>query len=282
VGRESKMAFRIQTGVASMAAQRHLDKSQLQVETSLKRLASGSRTVNAGDDAAGFAISENLRGQVKGLKQANQNAQTAMAFIQTAEGGLNEQNNILIRLRELAVQSSSDTVSNDERQFIDKEFQQLNQEFDRIAYSTRFGSKALLTGSGEEFEFHVGSTRGEESVIKFSLSENTTAGQVGISGLDVESKSSARSSLSDIDGALLSVAEARSTFGAAQSRFQFAIDNLSVQSQNVEQARSVIADVDVAEEVSNLAKHQVLQDIGVSVLAQANTSAQRALRLIGN
>lgn len=276
------MAFRIQSGTASIAAQRYLSKSQNQVETSLKKLSSGSRTVNAGSDAAGFAIAEGLRGQVRGLKQAEQNAQTALAFVQTAEGGLNEQNNILIRLRELAVQSASDTIGDTERAFVDKEFQQLIAEFDRIAQSTRFGNRQLLTGSGEDFEFHVGSTKGSDSIIKFSLHANTTADEVEIDGLDVRDQDEAREALSDIDSALLKLADARSTFGAVQSRFQFAIDNLSVQQQNLEEARSIIADVDVAEEVSNLTKHQILQDIGVSVLAQANATPQRALKLINS
>lgn len=276
------MAFRIRSSSAAIAAQRYLSKSQREVETSLKKLASGSRTVSAGDDAASFAISEGLRAQVRGLKQASQNAESALAFVQTAEGGLNEQNNILIRLRELAVQSASDTVGNQEREFIDKEFQQLISEFDRIALSTRFGHRQLLTGSGEEFEFHIGASKDQENVIKFTLDANTTASEVGISGLTITDQDEAREILEEIDTALLDIADARSTFGAVQSRFQFAIDNLSVQTQNLEEARSTLTDVDVAEEVTNLTKHQILQDIGVSVLAQANTSSQRALSLINN
>ena len=274
------MAFRIQSGSAAIAAQRYLGKSQRAVEQSLKKLASGSKTVNAGDDAAGFAISESLRGQVRGLKQATQNAESALSFIQTAEGGLNEQNNILIRLRELSVQSASDTIGDQEREFIDKEFQQLVAEFDRIAQSTRFGNKQLLIGSGEEFEFHIGASKEKENIIKFKLDANTTAAEVGISGLSIDDQDTARDILADIDDALLNIADARSTFGAVQSRFHFAIDNLSVQTQNLEQARSILTDVDVAEEVTNLTKNQILQDIGVSVLAQANASAERALQLI--
>ena len=276
------MPFRIRSGNASISAQRHLGKSQREVENSLKRLASGSRTVNAGDDAAGFAISESLRGQVRGLKQASLNAENALAFIQTAEGGLNEQNNILIRLRELGVQSASDTVGDQEREFIDKEFQQLIAEFDRIAQSTRFGNKQLLTGTGEEFEFQIGASNGKENMINFRLDANTTASQVGIEGLQITDQDDARDVLADIDEALLNIADARSTFGAAQSRFQYTIDNLTVQTENLETARSIISDVDVAAEVSNLVKNQILQDIGVSVLTQANGDSQRALRLLAS
>ncbi|MCB9024978.1 MAG: flagellin FliC [Bdellovibrionaceae bacterium] len=276
------MPFRISSSSAAIAAQRYLSKSQREVDVSLKRLASGSRTVNAGDDAAGFAISEGLRGQIRGLKQASQNAESALAFVQTAEGGLNEQNNILIRLRELSVQSASDTIGDQEREYIDKEFQQLVQEFDRIALSTRFGHKQLLTGSGEQFEFHIGASKDQENVIKFALDANTTASEVGISGLAITDQDSARDIMSDIDTALSDIADARSTFGAVQSRFQYAIDNLSVQTQNLEEARSTLSDVDVAQEVTNLTKNQILQDIGVSVLAQANASSKRALALINN
>ena len=274
------MAFRINSGTASIAAQRYLGKSQREVESSLKKLASGTRTVSAGDDAAGFAIAESLRGQVRGLKQATQNAESALSFIQTAEGGLNEQNNILIRLRELGVQSASDTIGDEEREFVDKEFQQLVAEFDRIARSTRFGNKQLLTGTGEQFEFHIGASKDKENIIQFSLDANTTASEVGISGLNIKDQDSARDILENIDTALLNIADARSTFGAVQSRFQFTIDNLSVQSQNLDEARSIITDVDVAEEVTNLTKNQILQEMGVSVLAQANSSSQRALKLI--
>ncbi|MCB0391137.1 MAG: flagellin FliC [Bdellovibrionales bacterium] len=276
------MAFRIRSSSAAIAAQRYLGKSQREVDQSLKRLASGSKTVNAGDDAAGFAIAEGLRAQIRGLKQASNNAESALAFVQTAEGGLNEQNNILIRLRELAVQSASDTVGDQERGFIDKEFQQLVAEFDRIAQSTRFGNKQLLTGSGEQFEFHIGASKDAENIIKFTLDANTTASQTGIAGLAIDDQDTARDIMEDIDTALLNIADARSTFGAVQSRFQFAIDNLSVQTQNLEQARSTLTDVDVAEEVTKLTKNQILQDIGVSVLAQANTSSQRALKLINS
>ncbi len=276
------MPFRINSGGAQIAAQRYLGKAQREVQSSLERLASGSRTVKAGDDAAGFAIAESLQGQIRGLKQASLNSESALAFIQTAEGGLNEQNNILIRMRELGVQAASDTVGDEERGFINKEFQQLISEFDRIAQSTRFGNKQLLTGTGEEFEFHVGAGSGDENRIKFQLDANTGAVEVGIDKLEVSDQDSARSILTDIDTALLKVADARSTFGAAQSRFHYTIDNLSVQVENLTEARSIITDVDVAEEVSNLTKNQVLQDIGVSVLAQANGDSQRALQLIGH
>lgn len=274
------MAFRIASSVVPMQAARYLNKANQQIEKSLGSLASGSRIVRAGDDAAGFAISESLRGQLGGTKQAKFNAESAVSLVQTAEGGLNEQNNILVRLRELAVYAASDTVGDEERGFLDTEFQQLVQEFDRIAKSTRYGNKQLLTGSGEEFEFQVGAFQGDENVIKFKLDANTTSGDVGIDGLDVADQDAAGDSLQTLDDALMKVSGARSGFGAMQSRFQYAIDALAVQAENLAEARSNIVDVDMAEEVSNLAQAQILQEAGTSVIAQANTSGMRALRLL--
>jgi len=268
------MSFRINSAMASMSAQRHLTKNQRSAEDSMMALASGSRINRAGDDAAGFAISENLRAQIAGTKQAQFNAENAVGLIQTAEGSLNEQNNILIRLRELAVYSASDTVGRDERRFLDKEFQELSSEFDRIAKSARYGNKQLLSGSGEEFEFQVGPNRGPENIIRFKLASDTTASKVGIRGLAVDDKGDALDALEDIDSALLKVADARSSFGAVQSRFQYAIDNLAVQNENLTEARSQI-------HVSKLAKANILLDAGVSVLTQANQDNARALRLIG-
>lgn len=274
------MAFRIGSNVVPLAAARHLNQAQRQIDHSLAALASGSRVVRAGDDAAGFAISEGLRGQIGGTKQAKFNAESAISLVQTAEGGLNEQNNILVRLRELAVYAASDTIGDEERGYLNTEFTQLTQEFDRIAKSTRYGNKQLLTGTGEEFEFQVGAFQGEENVIKFQLDANTTGDDAGISDLEIADQSSALGALSDIDGALSKVAETRSTFGAMQSRFQHAIDALSVQAENLAEARGHIVDVDMAEEVTNLAMAQIQQQAGTSVIAQANQNAMRALRLL--
>jgi flagellin len=274
------MSFRITTNVASLGAQRSLHKAQRETEDALKSIASGSRIVNAGDDAAGFAIAESLRGQLSGVRQARFNAQNATSLIQTAEGGLNEQNNILIRLRELAVYSASDTLGDEEREFLNKEFTQLVQENDRIAKSTRFGNKKLLTGTGEEFEFQIGAYRGPENTVKFSLESDTTSSNLGISGLDISDRDEALSALDDIDGAIMQIGGARSTFGAMQSRLQHAADALEVQGENLEIARSNIVDVDLAEATTRLAKAQILQDTGTAVLAQANQNSQRIMRLL--
>ncbi len=274
------MAFRIASSVVPTAAGRYLNRAQHQIDSALGKLASGSRVVKAGDDAAGFAIAEGLRGQSAGAKQAKFNAEAAIGMIQTAEGGLNEQNNILVRLRELAVYSASDTVGETEREFLDNEFQQLVAEFDRIAKSTRYGNKQLLTGTGENFEFQVGAFKGPENVINFKLDANTTADDVGLDGLTVSDQGDALDSLGGLDEAILQVAGTRAGFGAMQSRLQYAVNALEVQKENLDQARGHIIDVDMAEEVANLAQAQVVQEAATSVVAQANIGARRALRLL--
>lgn len=275
------MSMRINSNIASLTAQRYLTKNQRVIEDQSKALASGTRLNSPRNDAAGFAISEMLRSQVAGTKQASTNTQTAVAMIQTAEGSLNEQNNILVRLRELAVSSASDTVGDNEREFINNEFEQLVEEFDRIAKSARFGTKELLTGTGEEFSFQVGPNKGPENVIKFTLEADTQADTVGIEGLNVLDQDDALDALDAIDSGVMDVAGIRSQLGAVQSRFDFAVDNLAVQSQNLEEARSLIADVDIAEATSKLARANILQEAGVSVLAQANQFPKAMLRLIG-
>lgn len=274
------MSFKISSTVVPMNASRYLSNAQEQITTSLRALASGSRINRAGDDAAGFAIAESLRGQIGGTKQAEFNATTAQSLVQTAEGGLNEQNNILIRLRELAVYAASDTIGEQERGYLNGEFTQLVDEFDRIAKTTRYGNKSLLTGTGESFEFQLGAFKGDENVVRFKLDANTTASDVGISGMEVSDQSSARSALDSIDEAMQKVAGTRAEFGAMQSRLAHAAQSLSIQSENLSEARSHIVDADLADEVSKLAQAQIIQESATSVVSQANASSMRALRLL--
>lgn len=274
------MGLRIATNVASLSAQRELDKSGKRLTHAVRALASGERIVEAGDDAAGFAISESLRGQAQSLKAAKNNADSAIGLIQVAEGGLNEQNNILIRLRELAIQSASDTVGDDEREFLQTEFDQLVKEFDRIAQTTRYGKKQLLTGTNEEFEFHLGTGDSEVDIIRYRLDADTRVSHIGIDDLSVEDQDDARDALSDIDDAMTSIARARSGFGAMQSRLEIAGNNLDLQRENVIAARSRIADADIAFETSELVQSKVLQDVGLAVLAQANQNPAAAMKLL--
>ncbi len=274
------MGLRIGTNVAAISAQRQLGKSQAQTEHAMKALSSGSRIVSAGDDAAGFAISEILRAQASSLKQAKNNSENAKGLIQVAEGGLNEQNNILIRLRELALQSASDTVGDDERDYLNTEFTGLTSEIDRIAKTTTFGSKKLLQGGSQEYEFHVGSGNKSEDIISYTMGADTTGSSLGTSGLTISDRSDAKSNLEDIDSAMTKIAKARASFGAIQSRLEIAGNNLDTQYENVTDARGKITDADIAYETSELARGQVLKDFGVSVLAQANQDPQRVLKLL--
>jgi flagellin len=274
------MPLRINTNVAAIAAQRHLDKSDRRMEHALKALSSGNRIVQAGDDAAGLAISETLRAQLAGLKQARFNSENAVSLIQVAEGGLNEQNNILIRMRELGIQAASDNVSDVERGYLDQEFRELVQEFDRIAKTTTFGNKKLLEGSGGKFEFQVGANSGPENVIEYKLDADSTGGAIGISGLSIDDQDGARSTLDDIDEGLQKLAAIRANFGAIQSRLQMTTSNLDIQYENVSASKSRLADADIAYETSELTAAQVTQGAGIAALSQANTLPARANQLI--
>lgn len=275
------MGLRISTNLPSLSAQRVLSNQSKRMDHATQALASGSRIVNAADDAAGLAISESLKGQIRGIGQARNNAFNAGSAIQVSEGGLNEINNILIRLRELGIQSASDNIGEQERGFLNEESKQLIEEADRIAKTTRFGDKMLLDGSGGEQEYHVGAFGGEENVIKFSMDSNATASELGIDGIDITDKSGARDTLGVVDEALQKLGTLRANFGAIQSRLNATTSNLDVQYENLSAANSRLRDTDVAKETAEMASAQILQSAAVSVLSQANTFPQVALKLIG-
>jgi len=276
------MGLRIQTNMPSISAQRVMDIQQGRLEHSTQALASGSRIVHAGDDAAGLAISENLRGQIRGTAMARQNAFNAVSSIQVSEGGLNEISNIMIRLRELGIQAASDTIGDQERQFVQNEAQNLLQEADRIANTTQFGTKKLLDGSGGEQEYHVGAFGGAENVIKFNLNSDARASTLGIDGIAMDDKASARDALEVLDKGLQQVGVLRANFGAIQSRLESTVSNLDIQYENISAANSRIRDVDVAKESSEIASASVLQNAAISVLAQANQQPNMALKLVQN
>lgn len=275
------MGLRINTNVPSIAAQRVLQGQQKRLEHSSQALASGKRIVQAADDAAGLSISEGLRGQIRGLAQARNNAFNAGSSIQISEGGLSEVTNILIRLRELGIQAASDNVGEKERVLLDEEAQQLILESDRIAKTTQFGSQKLLDGSGGEMTFHVGPFAGEENTISYTLDANATAGELGIDGVSVTDKSGAVDSLGKVDEALEKIGKMRANFGAVQSRLNATVSNLDIQYENLNAANSRLMDVDVAKETAELASAQVLQSAAISVLAQANNYPNVAMKLIG-
>ncbi|MFV8256398.1 flagellin [Bdellovibrio bacteriovorus] len=274
------MGLRIATNTASIAAQRVLSKQQKRAEHAAQALASGSRIVNAADDAAGLAISENFKGQLKGIGQARNNANNAISFVQVSEGGLNEVSNILVRLRELGVQAASDTVSDTEREFLNKETQQLIQEADRIAKTTVFGTKKMLDGSAGAMEFQVGAYSDENNVIKFEFDADATSSALGIDGIAMAERGDARDSLETVDKAIEKVSGMRANFGAMQSRMESAVSNLDVSYENLSAANSRIRDTDVAKETAEMTSASILQNTAVSVLAQANQLPQVAMKLV--
>ncbi len=276
------MGLRINTNTASLNAQRNLMGTKLGLDKSLERLSSGFRINRAGDDAAGLAISENLRAQVRGLKQASRNAQDGVSLVQVAEGALNEISTILIRLRELSVQAASDTIGPVERQFLNVEYDQLVSEVDRIADGTEFNGTQLLSGTGSILDFQVG-TRNDPNIDRLSFDASkadANSAALGVNLTSVADKASAQNSLSAIDTAIVSVSAMRADFGAIQNRLQSTISNLAVSVENLSAANSRIRDVDVAEETAELTKNNILLNAGTSVLAQANQTAQSALGLL--
>ncbi|MCX7674200.1 MAG: flagellin [Bdellovibrionaceae bacterium] len=277
------MGMRVSTNIAAINSQRNLAGAQRVMNKSMGQLASGSRINIAADDAAGLAISERLKSQIRSARQANRNANDGISMIQTAEGGLNEIGNMVTRLRELAIQAASDTVSGTERDFINKEVQQLKSEINRIAQTTKWGTTNLLDGSTPKFDFQVGLFNNEsEDRITFDSSENVaTLDALGIDGLDYTSKEGAQEALASLDVAQNTINGYRANLGALQNRLTSTIDNLAVQEENLSAANSRIRDTDVAMASSEMVRNQILLQAGTSTLAQANASNQMALKLIG-
>ncbi|MCB0421000.1 MAG: flagellin FliC [Bdellovibrionales bacterium] len=277
------MGFRVSTNIAAINAQRNLDVSQKNIANSTAKLASGSRINKSADDAAGLAISEGLKAQIRSARQANRNANDGISMVQTAEGGLNEIGNIVIRLRELGIQAASDTVGESERGFIDKEVQQLKSEIERIASVTTWGTTKLLNGETPTFDFQVGIFNGDfEDRISFEASQNVaTLGALGLESLDYTSKEGAQTALESLDMAQNDVNSMRSNLGALQNRLTSTVSNLQVAEENMSAANSRIRDTDVAHASAESMRNNILLQAATSTLAQANQTSGIALKLIG-
>ena len=278
------MGLRIATNVSSLTSQRHLRNTRKLLDQSLQRLASGYRINRAGDDAAGLAISEKLRGKVRGLVQAQRNANDGVSLIQVAEGGLNEIQNILVRLRELGVQAASDTIGPKERRYLDEEYQSLKEEMDRIAYSTEFNGTVLLDGTGGTLDFQV-NTGGANlfgvdriSFNAFKLDVNVD--KLGLEEVGIGEKFAAQRSLNTIGRAIDEVASIRGELGALENRLHSTVRNIGISVENLSAARSRIKDVDIASESAEMTQHNILMQAGISVLSQANNVPQMALQLL--
>jgi flagellin len=307
------MGLRIRTNVASLNAQRRLGQSTDALQNSMNKLSSGERINKSADDAAGLAISENLRADVRSLNQAKRNALDGVSMVQTAEGGLVETTNMLVRLRELSVQAASDTVGNTEREFLNQEYLALKDEIDRIASVTEFNGTRLLTGNvdlpedlqtGENAfpleiqvskDYYVGADAIDEAnpvniirvnlenINAFTTGENSLMLNESINGDTIEginTKGQAQLSIGRLDDAITRINEYRSYLGAIQNRLGSTINNLGVSVENLDTARSRIRDTDFAEETATYTKMSILQQAGTATLSQANAQPQIALTLL--
>ncbi|MBK7962994.1 MAG: flagellin FliC [Bdellovibrionales bacterium] len=277
------MGMRVTTNMAAIHAQRNLVSSQRQIQNSMAQLSSGSRINKAADDAAGLAISEGLKSHIRSANQAQRNANDGISMVQTAEGGLNEIGNIIVRLRELGIQAASDTVAATERGFLNKEVEQLKSEVQRIASVTTWGSTKLLDGSSETFDYQIGIfNNAEEDRISFNATENVaTLDALGLAGLDYTTKEGAQIGLEGLDAAQTQINGVRSNLGALQNRLTSTVDNLGVAQENMSAANSRIRDTDVAMASSEMTRNNILLQAGTATLAQANQVNQLAMKLLG-
>ncbi len=277
------MGLRINTNVVSLAAQRSLGVNNSKQQQSLERLSSGSRINRAADDAAGLAISEKMKAQIRGLQQAERNAGDGISMIQTAEGGLNEVSNILTRLRELSMQAASDTVNDTERGFTNLEYQNLKAEVDRIAQVTEFNGNKLLDGTSGSYDFQIG-INNDPFKDRIQLNTeviNTTTSSLGVSEIDISSKSGAQESLAALDSAIEQVSGKRAELGAKQNRLNSTMSNLETYTESLSAANSRIRDTDFASETAKNTQLNILNNAGTAVLAQSNSQGAAALKLIG-
>lgn len=277
------MGLRVTTNVSSVNAQRNLAQAQKNIEDSYAKMSSGSRINRAADDAAGLAISEQLKAQVRSARQANRNASDGISMVQTAEGGLSELSSIVVRLREIGMQAASDTVGDTERGMINKEVMQLKEEIQRISMSTKWGTTNLLDGSSPTFDFQVGINNNElEDRISFVAGENVaTLDSLGLTDVDYSSKDGARAGLEQLDTAQTHINGTRANLGALQNRLVSTVSNLGIQEENLSAANSRIRDTDFAQATAEATRNQVLLQTGVSTLAQANQSTAGVMKLIG-
>ena len=275
------MGLRVNTNSASNNAQRNLSTVTDRLSTNYRRLSTGLRISTASDDAAGLAISERLRSQIRSLDQAKRNANDGISLVQTAEGALNEVSSILTRLRELSIQSSNGSVSGQDKDTLNEEFKSLVSEVNRIGRSTEFSGIKLLDGSASAVSFQVGfGTTSGIDTLSVSLSAALST-SLSLNSLDIGSAGATTTAITNIDAAINTVSALRGSLGAAQNRLGSTINNLAITVENLSAAESRIRDVDVAYETAQLTRNNILQQASISVLSQANSQPQSALRLLG-
>lgn len=276
------MGLQINTNELALSAQRNLDQTGRRLHHVIQQLASGSRIVQAADDPAGLAISDSLNAQIRSLGQAQRNAQDGVSLIQVFEGGTNEINNMVMRVRELCMQSASDTVGIRERAMINNECQQLKQEIDRVAKTTKYAGRQLLSGAAIKMDFQVGiNNNPDEDRITFDPGDtNLTLGSMKLEGIDISDKENAQEALEKLDNALTTVNEVRARVGSAQNRLNTTIAATSIFQENLLSAKSRIRDADIAQASADYARETILRKAGVAVLAQANETPALALQLL--
>ncbi len=273
----------VQSNISSLNAQRHLGKSKGRMNASLQRLSSGFRINSAMDDAAGLGVSERMKANLRGLKQASRNANDGLSVVQTAESSMGEISDILIRMRELTVQAASDSITDTERGYLDTEFQDMISEIDRITQATKFNNVVLLDGTHATtgLDFQVGFENGANFRISVTIADVSTTG-LGFGGTEaVDTKANAQTTMAALDTALDSLNDSRASLGAKGNRLQVAASSVDTVAENLSAANSRIRDTNIAETTSEFSRSQVLMQAGVSMLAQANAMPQMALSLIG-
>jgi len=277
------MSLVVGTNVSAINATRSLYKNNIAIGDSYQKMASGSRINKAADDAAGLAISEGMKAQIRSSRQAKRNANDGISLIQTAEGGLNEIGNIIVRLRELGIQAASDTVGDTERTFIDNEVQAMKMEVQRIAESTKWGTTNLLDGSTPVFDFQVGIHNNDfADRISFDASNNVaTLDALGMDDVEFTSKEGAQTALELLDNAQTNVNRMRANVGGLQNRLVSTVSNLGESEENISAANSRIRDADIAETSTALTKNNILMQAATATLAQANQKNSLALQLLG-
>ena len=279
------MALSILTNVASMTAQRNVNATSEALANSINKLSSGMRINNASDDAAGLGISQNLKANIRSMAQAQRNANDGISLSQVAEGGMNQMQNIVSRMRELAVQSANSTLGNTERGYIQTEFTELSAEINRIGSVTEFGGQKLLDGSasaGLTFQVGIQNTANDRLSLAITKLGTDTLGSASlhVASASLSTAANAQTAIAVFDKAITQLSSARAKVGASQNRMQVTISNLSVAQENLAAANSRITDVDVASETASLTKSQILSQAGMAVLSQANQIPQSALSLL--
>jgi flagellin len=269
--------MKINNNIQALNSYRNLYQNQANTSKNLEKLSSGLRINRAADDAAGLAISEKMRSQIRGLKMAERNALDGISLMQTAEGAMQEVHAMLQRMRELAVQASNDTYTDEDREKIGQEIEQLTEEINKISANTEFNTRKLLDGSDENLFFQIGANNGQG--VEFQIEEMNSA-VLGIDGISVDTRENAENTIEALDEAIKAVSTARSTLGAIQNRLEHTINNLQVTHENLTAAESRIRDADMALEMTEFTRNNILNQSATAMLAQANQLPQGVLQLL--